>query len=469
MCMPVPRPALPFQFFKTPIQVFFDAERISSDGGLLLVRQIDDRLGISFWFAQCLPDSRAPQLTVHSRHEQVRQRLYQIIQGYPDCNDANDLRNDPLFKMACDRDPDDKQGLSSQSTLCRLENVATPQVIRKLIRRLEDHYVESLPETTNIIVLDIDTTEDPAHGQQEFVGFNAHYDTNMYLHLLLFDGEGELISALLRPGRAGAAKGVAGLLARIVRKLKTRFPQAQILVRGDGAFATPAILNTLEGLNQELGEVDYLLGLPKNSRLVTLLQPTLDEAKEQYQQTKKPVQLFTDFFYKTKDSWPHERRVIGKAEHTALGLNPRFLVTSLEGFSPELLYKRGYCGRGEAENSIKDLKNALCSDRLSCHGYWVNFLRLLFFAAAYRLMYGLRAELAALLQQRQQQGEPVGPDLGRSQFDTLRLKLLKVGAQVKRLSRRIVVRMSAAFPLAELFGELSRRLQAPPKWVVAPG
>ena len=161
-----------------------------------------------------------------------------------------------------------------------------------------------------------------AHGQQEFVGFNAHYDTNMYLHLLLFDGDGELISALLRPGRAGAAKGVAGFLTRIIRKLKARFPQAQIVVRGDGAFATPGILNTLEGLSQELGDVDYIIGLPKNSRLVSLLQPALDEAKERYQQTRQPVQCFTDFLYKTRDSWPYERIVIGKAGHMALGPNP---------------------------------------------------------------------------------------------------------------------------------------------------
>jgi hypothetical protein len=468
MCLHVPRPVLPFHFFKTPIQVTFDAEQTSSDGGVLLVRQIDDRLGVSSWFAQCLPDSRAPHLILHSRHEQVRQRLYQIIQGYPDCNDANQLRNDPLFKMVCGRQPDEKNGLSSQPTLSRMENVATPRVIRRLIRRIEDSYVESLPADTSIIILDIDTTEDPTHGQQEFAGFNAHYDSHMYLHLLLFDGEGELISALLRPGRAGAAKGVSGFLTRIVRKLKARFPQAQIVVRGDGAFATPGILNTLERLNKELGDVDYIFGLPKNSRLISLLQPTLDESKELYQKSRQPVQCFTDFLYRTRNSWPHERRVIGKAEHMALGPNPRFLVTSLEGFSPELLYKGGYCGRGDAENSIKDIKNALCSDRLSCSGYWANFLRLLFFAAAYRLMYGLRAQLAAVAQERRLQAMPVSPDLSRLQFDTLRLKLLKVGAQVKQLSRRIAVRMSAAFPLAAVFGELSRRLSASPKEVAAP-
>jgi hypothetical protein len=466
MCQRVQKPALRFHFFKTSIQATFDAEQISSDGGALLLRQIDDRLGVSVWFASCLPDARVSHLIKHSRLEQTRQRLYQILQGYPDCNDANVLRHDHIFKIACGREPDDRDGLSSQPTLCRLENAAKPEVIRKLIINLEDNYVSGLPSDTTIIVLDIDTTEDQTHGQQEFAGFNAHYDSHMLLHLLLFDDDGQLISALLRPGNAGAAKGVAGFLTRIIRKLKLRFPQAQIVVRGDGAFATPGILNPLERLNQEWGAVDYLLGLPKNSRLDLLLQPTMEKAKEQYQLRRQPIQYFTAFAYQTRKTWPHERLVIGKAEYLPLGANPRYLVTSLNGFCPAFLYQRGYCDRGDAENSIKDLKNALCSDRLSCTGYWANFLRLLFFAAAYRLMFGLRAELAALAQQQRQEGKQVKPDLSRCQFDTLRLKLLKVGAQVKRLSRRIVVRLSATFPLAQVFAALSCRLYA--DWVAAP-
>ena len=260
--------------------------------------------------------------------------------GYPDCNDADTLRQDPLLKAACGREPNDPRGLSSQATLTRLEQCATPALVRKLVRRLEDDYIAALPADTTSLILDVDTTEDPAHGQQEFVGFNAHYDSHMYLHLLLFDEQGQLITALLRPGRAKASQGVAGLLHRLVRKLKRRFPHLQIVLRGDSAFATPQVLSAVEALHAQYGAVDYLLGYAKNSRLEQHLAPLLEQA-HQRRLAGSPTVLFTQFSYQTTQSWPHPRLVIGKAEYTALGPNPRFLVTSIEGFDPGLLYRQG--------------------------------------------------------------------------------------------------------------------------------
>jgi hypothetical protein len=453
----VPQPKVTFQFFKRPIEAAFDAERISSDGGALLLRQQDDRLGLSAWFASCLPDSRRPYQVVHSRQEQVRQRLYQITLGYPDCNDADRLRTDPVLKLACGKQPQ-QAGLSSQATLTRLENQATPGVIRKLIRRLENEYVQSLPAGTTQVVLDIDTTDDPTHGQQELTGFNAHYDTHMYLHLLVFDDDGQLITALLRPGRAGASHGVAGLLCRLVNKLKTRFPSAQIGVRGDGAFSTPTVLLTLEELNRRWGDVHYVLGYPKNPRLQTLLAPAMEQARVLKQEGYPTAVVFTHFLYQTTKSWPHPRLIVGKAEQTPLGPNPRFIVTNLEGFDPRMLYQQGYCARGEAENSIKDLKNALSSDRLSCHGFWANYLRLLLFAASYRLMYALRKTALALIPHIGGTTPLLQARASSIQFDTLRTKLLKVGAQVKQTARRIYIHLCSSYPLQSLFAAVARSL-----------
>jgi hypothetical protein len=560
-----------------PIQVTFDAERISSDGGLLLLRQVDDRLGVSAWFANLLPDSRDPSKITHPRLEQVRQRIYQIAQGYPDCNDANILRHDPVLKASCGREPNDKKGLSSQPTLSRFEFECPPRTICQLIERAEDEYVRGLPSDTWLIILDCDATDDQVYGQQQFSFYNGFYDEHMFLQLLLFDGEGQLITALLRPGNVGAARGAGGLLRRVIRKIKARFPNCMILARGDAAYATPELLDSLEQLNRELGDVDYLIGLSKNSALVKLLAPHLQDASERFKQTQQPIQLFTSFSYKTKKSWPLERCIIGKAEHTESGLNPRFVVTSLKEFPPELLYRIGYCGRGQAENYIKDFKNALSGDRLSCHGFFANYFRLLLHQGAYRLMYALRqaagtvtrslrglaqdqpsqdpeslpppqvptaadvpaplsdpippvlvqgqpsqdpeplpppqvptaADVPTPVSVRQDppvlaQGQPsqdpeplpppqapaagptpspgrapwgpIGsmglagvPDLSTVQFDTLRLRLLKVGAQVKQTTRRIQIRFSSSYPLAEVFAAISRLLAPTDVPVLATG
>jgi Transposase DDE domain group 1 len=494
MSQSVPRTPLLFHFFRRPIEAAFDAERISSDGGALLLRQVDDRLGLSAGVAGCLPDDRRAHQVIHPRVEQVRQRLYQIALGYPDCNDADTLRTDPVLKAACGRLPQESKGLSSQSTLTRLDNVATPAVIRKLLRHGEDGYVASLPADTLRVVLDLDTTDDPAHGQQELIGFNAYYDTHMYLHLVVYDDQGQLITAMLRPGRSKASFGVSGLLMRLVRKLKARFARLQIVVRGDSAFATPEVLNTIEQLNKQYGDVDYLFGYAKNARLEKLLAPQMEEARLMKQAGSPNPVLFSQFLYQTEKSWPHPRLVVGKAEYTALGPNPRFAVTSIEGFDPKMLYRNGYCERGNAENSIKDLKNALHSDRLSCHGLWANFLRLLLFVAAYRLMYALRQTV--LKEEKGLQADKQGlalalpslpSDVGDRgtaqsgeakplltasaqslQFDTLRLKLLKVGAQVEQRARRIVVRLCSAFPYQELFARVVRSLQQGAHLVGAP-
>jgi Transposase DDE domain group 1 len=432
-----------------PIPVAFDAPHISSDGGALLLRQMDDRLGLSERFAALLPDERDPRKVKHDRREQVRQRLYQIALGYPDCNDATWLRQDPLLKRVCDRSLQG-EGLSSHPTLSRLENAVDLGRLRALVCEMEEQYVRSFADTPDVVVLDIDSTDDPTHGQQQLSGFHGYYDQHMYHPLVIFDGErGQLVSVVLRPGTAHAARGAMGVLRRIIHRLKHRFPQTQIVVRGDSAFAMPRILRRLEELNRQLGGIDYVVGLAQNAVLLRSGATALSEARRRFQAAKQTVQYFDAFVYAAA-SWPQARHVVMKAEMSEHGANPRFVVTSLSEFAPALL-SPAYCERGQCENFIKDFKNALQADRLSCSTFAANFFRLLEHAAAYALVHALRAQVRLL-----------APQLGRAQFDTLRLQLLKVAALVTQSTRRLLVRLPAAFPLASLFRQLATRLAGLP-------
>jgi len=367
------------------VEVTFDAPQVSSDGGLVLLRALDERLGMCAQVAELVPDKRDPNRIVHSRLEQVRQRIFQIALGYEDQNDATTLRADPLARAMCDRLPEDKQGLSSQPTLSRLEHAVSARDVVNMQRLLEDDYVCSLPDDTTAVVLDLDATDDPTHGQQPLSFFHGHYGHAMYFPLLVFDGEGRLVSVRLRPGNAGNNRYGTPLMVRLVRKIKLRFPHAMVAVRADSGFCTPQMLDALESL---LGD--------------------------------KP--------------------------------NPRFVVTSLAQVPPQMLYENGYCGRGDAENRIKDFKNALAGDRLSCTTYVANAFRLLLHAFAYRLLDALRDEAAAAAPSL---------ELESAQFDTLRLRLLKVAAVVRQSVRRITIALSKAFPLASIFRQVAVRLAAP--------
>lgn len=430
------------------VTVRFDAPLISSDGGAVLLRQVDDQLGLSAWVAAALPDKRCPQRVIHDRREQVRQRLYQIALGYEDCNDATHLRHDPVLKTVCDREPEDELGLSSQPTLSRLENAVDMASAKRLIEGLEDSWVAELAANTSEVVLDIDTTDDPTHGEQQLSFFHGYYDHHMYHPLLIFDGEGQLVSVLLRPGNVHAGRGAMSVLQRVIGKLKARFPAVQVVVRADAGFALPRVFARLERLNSEFGGVDYLIGIAKNPVLLRLAEPALRAAEETYGHRREHVRDCSTLHY-AAESWPQPRAVVLKAEVGTQGRNPRFVVTTLEGFDATLLYD-AYCDRGQSENYIKDFKNALAADRLSCSSFVANSLRLLLHAAAYRLMRALREAVGT-----------VRSDLKRLQFDTLRLRLLKVAALVRRSARRLWIHLPAAFPLGAVFRNLAEQLAAP--------
>jgi hypothetical protein len=432
------------------VDLKFDAPQVSSDGGVVLLRQLDARLGLCERIAALVPDTRNPLRVQHPRLEQVRQRVFQIALGYEDQNDATALRNDPLLRSACDRLPEDSHALSSQPTLSRLEHAVDARAVVALQHALEADYVASLREDTEVVVLDIDSTSDPTHGQQQLAFFHGHYGTSMYFPLLVFDGEGRLASVRLRPGNAGNNRYATPMVVRLVRAVKARFPTAQVVVRADSGFCTQRLLQALEALDRELGDVDYVIGLERNTRVAGLIGAALADAAESASRAGT-ARVFTSVTYAAK-SWSRERYVVAKAEHLGDKPNPRFVVTTLDHVPPRILYEQGYCGRGDAENRIKDFKNALSGDRLSCTAYIANAFRLLLHAFAYRLLDALRVEAAV-----------VAPALGRVQFDTLRLKLLKVAAWVQQSVRRIVVALPHSFPLATVFARLATRLGARPR------
>lgn len=424
---------------RLPVVVRCDAPTMSSDGGWILVREAEEQLGLVKGFAALLPDLRDPTRVQHSREEQLRQRVFQIVMGYEDGNDADSLRSDPVLRTVCDCEVNEGRGLSSQPTLSRFENAVSGPTIGSLVRFLEQRYVASLDPKTALVMLDIDSTDDRTHGQQQLSFFNGFFDHHVYHPLLVFDaGSGQLISAILRPGNNHASRGARGLLGRLIRAIRRRCPFAQIVVRGDSAFSVPRVVRELERLNSQIGEVYYLLGFAKNATLLQLIAPTMQRAREQYEIGKVKVLHYANLTYRAKN-WDRSRLIVAKADYSSDGANPRFVLTNIEGFPPDMMYA-AYCERGQCENQIKDLKNALAADRLSCSSFQANFFRLLLHQLAYRLMHALRESVAAF-----------SPALGRAQFDTLRLRLLKVGALVSQSARRILIRLPQAFPLKNVF------------------
>lgn len=432
-----------------PVDLCFDGPQTSVNGGVILLRQLDDRLGLTAVVAAHLGDDRAAARITHPLHDLLRQRVFQIALGYPDANDAATLRHDPAFKTALAHLPADATALASQPTLSRLETAVTARDVVAVQRALERAYVDRLAADTTAVVLDLDSTDDPTHGQQAFTFFNGHYGGFVYLPMLMFDGDGRLVSVRLRPGNAGAYRYALPMVERVIRLLKARFPAVQIAVRGDGGFAAPSFLAGLDDLRAEFGGIDYVLGEPKNAVLLRKAADAMAVAAAQHAETGQATRTFTAFAY-AAGSWDHARHIVAKAEHLPLGPNPRFVVTTLDEFPPRVVYEWAYCERGQAENRIKDLKNALAADRLSCSDYVANAFRLLLHAVAYRLMFALRTEVAG-----------VAPALATVQFDTLRTKLLKVVAQVRQTARRIVLTLPQAFGLAAVFRALAVRFALP--------
>jgi len=430
-----------FPLSTKPVVIRADGGALTSDAGVLLLRQLDERLGLTRGLAGCLVDRREQGKVRHDVLALLRQRIYQIALGYEDCNDADHLRFDPALKLAVGRAPTEDD-LASQPTLSRLENqVGWHECWRICEALLECYRQRHRKHPPARLVLDVDATDDETHGHQQLAFFHGYYDEHCYLPLLVFaqaegEGEQELIGALLRPGNVHGGHRAMALIKAMITRLRQAFPECVIELRADSALARPEIYEGCEQL-----AIPYTISLPKNERLIAMAQPWRRDAEAIHAEIGEQVQVFGEFAY-AADTWLHERRVITKAEVMSKGENPRFVVTSRTDLEPEAHY-RFYCQRGDPENRIKELKLDLKADRLSCHRFWANQFRLLLHAAAYMLMQAMRAALA-------------GTEFARAQVSTLRLRLLKVGARIRESVRRVWVQLPSAYPWAHLWPRLAR-------------
>jgi len=427
-----------FSFFvKKNLTVDFEGGEISSEAGLLLIRQLDERLGFTARLAGCLDDRRHQSYVKQPVVDMLRQRVYQIMAGYEDANDAGSLRADPVVKGIAGRGLSE-DALASQPTLSRFENGVTVTELYRLSEYLLDYYLSSKGRRPIRVMVDVDATDDQVHGHQQLSFFHGYYGNYIYHPILFTDGEtGELITAVLRPGNVHASRRVVAIVKRVVAKLRQAFGGVTIVVRADAGFAVPELYDYCEGTG-----LKYLIGLITNDRLVACAEPLGEQAQRQFDRTQVKQRLFAETSYQA-GSWSHPRRVIIKAEHTPLGSNRRFVVTNMEG-TPQQLYDF-YALRGDSENRIKELKNDLKADRLSCHRFVANQFRLLLHAAAYVLLTALKKYLK-------------GTVLEKAQIGTIRCQLIKIGAQVVESCRRLWVHLASGYPLQRLFMTLWRRL-----------
>jgi Transposase DDE domain group 1 len=455
-----------FQFaalYRREVVAEFDGGDITTDAGGLLLREVNRRLKLTERLATCFTDHRQPDRIEHPVGDLVAQRVYGLALGYEDLNDHDQLRADPLIGVlmgkaepkGTDRRRVQDQGKAGagKSTLNRLE--LTPEEVqanaryKKIVydseamdRLLTDLFLEAHDQPPARLVLDLDATDDPIHGNQEGRFFHGYYREYCYLPLYIICGE-FVLCARLRRSNIDASEGALKEVIRIVGQIRAKWPEVEIILRGDGGFSRDAIMSWCED-----NGVHYAFGLAQNKRLRKIIGRQLQEAKVQFEATQQASRVFSEFGYQTRKSWTRERRVVAKAEHLGKGENPRFVVTSLtaEQYETRALYEEFYCARGEMENRIKEQQLALFADRTSTELMRSNQLRLYFSTFAYQLMQGLR-RLGLK-----------GTEMAQAQCQTIRLKLLKIGAQIRVSVRRVSFSLAAGYPFREIFAHVYRTL-----------
>lgn len=420
---------------KRRVEVSFTGGTVSSDGGILLLRAADRRLKLLSRIARLITDPRAPARCVHDTLSMLRQRVYALAAGYEDLNDHTTLRQDPGVQTAVDRDKE----LASAATLCRFENRAKREMVRRIQQEKVEVFIESYETPPKEVVLDFDGTDSTVHGHQEGRHYHGYYGNYCFLPLHVYCGE-KLVVSYLRPANRGAGRHAWAVLNMLERRLREAWPGVRLVFRGDCGFNRHLMMGWCEKR-----EVKYVIGQGKNPRLMALAAELVAEVKARYEETKEKQRLFGEVRYGA-DSWKRQRRVVVKAEHNEKGPNTRFLVTTLEG-TPEEVYDHEYCPRGDMENRIKELQLDLFADRMSCHRWSANEFRLLLSGLAYILIEAIRRLGLA------------GTELARAQSGTIRLKLVKIGAVITRSTRRVRFRLSSAYPYQSLFVEVMRRLE----------
>jgi Transposase DDE domain group 1 len=422
------------------LEADFSGGALTSDAGALLLREVDHRLGLLDALDRALPDPRDPERVEHTQRSLLAQRVFGLALGYEDLNDHQRLRHDPLWQLLAERTPDPAQPLASAPTLCRLENRVGRAALWRLAQVLVEQFVASFLLPPHTLVLDFDATDFPIHGHQDGRFFHGYYDNYCFLPLYVFCGE-QLLVAYLRPSNHDASYHAGAILKLLVQHLRRAWPDVKLVFRGDSGFCRWRLLRWCDHHG-----IGYVVGLARNPRLQRLAADWIDEAERRWQRTGQPQRLFGSLSY-AAGTWDRPRRVLVKAEHTAQGDNPRFVVTNLPG-APQDLYDKVYCARGEMENRIKEQQLGLFAQRTSCHELLANQFRLLLSAAAYVLVESLRRLGLS------------GTEWGRSQAWTIRLRLLKVAALVQVSVRRVYVRLASGFPLREVFVAAVTRIRA---------
>jgi len=416
------------------VEANFQGGDITSDGGVLLLQQVDRRLGLTEAVARTLEDPRRQASCDHDGPCLLRQRVYALALGYEDLNDHETLRLDLAIQTALGR----TQELASSSTLCRWENRADREAAWRMHEVIVEQFIASYKRVPKKLILDFDATDDAVHGKQEGRFFHGYYDHYCFLPLYVFCGN-QLLVSYLRPSKIDGAKHAWAILALLVKRLRQAWPQVQIIFRGDSGFCRWRMLSWCERHN-----VGYIVGIAKSKRLNALTAQLQRDAQDGYAEFGTKVRWFSDIHY-AAGSWDRKRRVIAKIEHTDKGSNPRYVVTNLNG-DGKALYEKLYCARGEMENRIKEQQLDLFADRTSCHRWWPNQFRLLLSSLAYMLLEAIR-RLALK-----------GTELANAYVGTLRLKLLKIGAVILHNTRRIRFLLSSAYPHQRLFLQAAARL-----------
>lgn len=422
-----------------PIEARFDEALTSSDGGLLALREIERRLGMARRLAACIDDPRAPDRVVHPLDGILRFRMLMIAAGYEDGNDADSLRTDPMFKLAMDRLPEHRDPCS-QSTVSRTENLPDRRVLLRMGHALVEHYCHSFRQTPRRIVLDIDDTFDAVHGDQQLRLFNAHYDAYGFQPIVVFDGEGRMVAAVLRPASRPKGSQIVKWLRRLIRALRSYWPRVEILLRADSHYCTPEVLRFCRAET-----LDYVLGVASTTTLRMHVMALEVSMAARANGSREKLRRFKEF-HDAAASWDRVERIIARTEAGPQGVDTRFIVTNIRGTRGRIVYQTIYCARGQAENHIKSWKTHLAADRTSCCRAAANQMRLFLHIGAYWLMWTLRAAM------------PRRSSWRTAQFDTLRLRLIKLAVRIVAQKRKVLLHLPCATPDQAIFSCALMRL-----------
>lgn len=425
---------------KIVFKIDFAGGQITSDGGLILLKKLDDDMGLTESINRLITDPRDSRKITHTQKQLLSQRLYQIIAGYEDCNDSDLLKDDPTFKLIAGKSQM-KEPLGSQPTLSRLENRITRYQITRLKRLLVQQYIHHItPEEAQPIILDCDSTEDPTYGEQQLTFFSGFFNENCYHPFVVFEAHSQaLLGAHLRPGHYNPARNAHRILLPIIANLKQKYPTKQLIIRGDSPLGSLKMANFCS-----YHGCDYIFAVRNlHNRFNTHIKPFIQKAKEQYEKTQKPVTIYSSFWYSSR-LWNRPVRIRVQIKVTSQEQSQRFLLTNLKGSTKKLF--EFYNQRGNSENYIKELKLGLHADRLSCHSFKANFFRLLLHCFAYQMVILFKHLFRSI------------PDIAKAQVDTLRVKLFKIGAVVYQRARWIWIHLSSSWPFRSIFLKVAKKL-----------